>query len=164
METKTYTTIDRAALGWPAGPWDGEPDKMQWPDKITGLPCLALRHPHRGNWCGYVGVAEGHPIYGKDSDEACFDVHGGVTFAELCLPGETEAHGICHVPAPGEPEHVWWLGFDCSHAWDFAPQDKKYEIERGYPYTLMVDQQYRTLAYVQEQCAHLAQQLKEFQS
>ena len=38
METKTYTTIDRAALGWPAGPWDGEPDKVQWPDAATGLP------------------------------------------------------------------------------------------------------------------------------
>lgn len=36
---------------------------------------------------------------------------------------------------------------------------KKYEAERGYPFTIMADQQYRTLAYVQQQCAELAAQV-----
>jgi len=161
METKTYTTIDRAALGWPSGPWDRETDKVQWTDASTGLPCLAVRHWCRGNWCGYVGIPPEHPLYGKlySEDGVDFDVHGGITFADKCRPGETDAQGICHTPAPGEPEHVWWFGFDCSHAWDFSPQDVKDEAERGYPFTIQSDQHYRTLAYVQQQCAELAGQL-----
>ena len=161
METKTYTTIDRLALGWPAGPWDNEPDKMQWPDEATGLPCLAVRNPPAGNWCGYVGLPPEHPLYGKgyNNDGVDFEVHGGLTFANKCSPGENEAQGICHTPGPGEPDHVWWLGFDCAHYGDFSPQDKKYEAERGYPFTIMTDQQYRTLDYVRQQCAELATQV-----
>ena len=161
METKTYTTIDRVALGWPAGPWDGEPDKVQWPDAATGLPCLAVRNPRFGNWCGYVGLPPGHQMHGKgcSDDGLDFDVHGGLTFAAPCSPGDDETQGICHIPAPGEPDHVWWFGFDCAHAWDFSPQDVKYEAERGYPFTIMADQQYRTLAYVRQQCVALAAQV-----
>ena len=159
MKTKTYSTIDRAALGWPAGPWDGEPDKVQWPDEATGLPCLAVRNPRAGYWCGYVGVPPGHPLHGKDYSEVDFEVHGGLTFADECTPGENEAQGICHVPEPGEPDHVWWLGFDCAHAWDFSPQDRKLADERGYPFLIMDGEQYRTLAYVQQECASLAAQI-----
>jgi hypothetical protein len=54
---------------------------------------------------------------------------------------------------------VWWLGFDCAHFLDFSPLDKKYEAERGYPFMIRADQQYRTLAYVQQQCADLAAQV-----
>ena len=162
METKTYTTIDRAALGWPAGPWDSEPDKMQWPDAMTGLPCLAVRNRLSGNWCGYVGVAPDHPLHGKGySDEGLpdLDVHGGLTFADACSAGENEAQGICHTPAPGEPDHVWWFGFDCAHGGDRSPLDERYGLERGYPFTNSGDETYRTLNYVQQQCAELAGQL-----
>jgi hypothetical protein len=160
METKTFKTIDRAALGWPSGEWDSEPDKMQWPDEATGLPCLAVRHPRSGNWCGYVGVAEGHPLFGKDYDDADLEVHGGITFAEACRPGSDESTGICHTPAPGEPDHVWWLGFDCAHAWDHSPDDVRRSAE-GYPWNLLSDSHYRTLAYVQNECRSLAQQLAQ---
>ena len=159
METKTYTTIDRTALGWPAGPWDGEPDKMQWPDAETGLPCLAVRHPSYGHWCGYVGLPPAHPMYGNGFDDVAFEAHGGLTFAAPCSPGDDETKGICHIPAPGEPDHVWWLGFDCSHAWDLSPQDVKDKAERGYAFAMMDDQQYRTLVYVRQQCVSLAAQV-----
>ena len=160
METKQYTTIDRAALGWPSGPWDGEPDKVQWPDAATGLPCLAVRHGRRGNWCGYVGVPEGHRCYGADYSSDCtndLEVHGGITFGDKCQPGEDESRGVCHVPGAGEPE-VWWLGFDCAHAWDWSPGEEK-DAERGYPFLRLSDQVYRALPYVQRQCAALAEQL-----
>lgn len=160
MEAREYTTIDRAALKWPSGPWDGEPDKAQWRDESTGMPCLAVRNRRYGNWCGYVGVAPDHPLYGKGYDEAgYFEVHGGLTFADKCQPTEDESQGICHVPGIGEPDHVWWFGFDCAHAWDYSPHDKKREIEEGYPYTLMAEQQYRDLIYVKHECARLANQL-----
>lgn len=60
MKTLEYRTIDKSP--WGAGPWDIEPDKMQWRDEATGLPCLIVRN-HGGAWCGYVGVADGHPLY-----------------------------------------------------------------------------------------------------
>lgn len=157
MQTKQYTTIDRS--GWPAGPWDDEPDKVQWPDQATGLPCLAVRRGHSGHWCGYVGLPPEHPLYGKGYEDVDVEVHGGLTFADTCQPDADEARGICHVPDESEPADVWWFGFDCAHAWDFSPYDKKLETERGYPFTIMADQKYRTLAYVQAQCAQLAAQL-----
>jgi hypothetical protein len=162
METKTYTTLDRAALGWPTGPWDGEPDKVQWPDEATGLPCLAVRHKRLGHWCGYVGVAEGHPWYRVDYDDTGVDVdvHGGLTFAEMCLPDADESRDICHVPAAGEPDHVWWLGFDCAHGRDWSPGDAARAGEEDCPWTRFVVQEYRTLGYVQQQCAKLAAQIK----
>lgn len=159
METKIYTTIDRAALGWPSGPWDGEPDKMQWPDDATGLPCLAVRHGSSGHWCGYVGLPPDHPLYGKDYGDVAFDVHGGLTFSNKCSPGEDESQGVCHTPAPGDPDHVWWLGFDCGHAGDYSPNDVKVAQKHGYPFTIMPGDEYRTLDYVRHQCAGLAAQV-----
>lgn len=49
------------------GEWDDEPDRMQWPDETTDLPCLAVRNP-MGALCGYVGLSAGHPWYGKSYD------------------------------------------------------------------------------------------------
>ena len=162
METKEYTTIDRKALGWPSGEWDGEPDKVQWQDAATGLPCLAVRNRRRGNWCGYVGVTEGHPFYEKDYENgASADVHGGITFGDFCQPTEDESIGICHVPAAGDPDRVWWLGFDCAHAWDYSPDDKKRADEEGGIWAISHDSHYRTLGYVKSECANLARQLKD---
>jgi hypothetical protein len=59
METREYRFIDKSE--WDRGPWDNEPDKVQWQDAATGLPCIARRSEAMGSWCGYVGVAEGHP-------------------------------------------------------------------------------------------------------
>jgi hypothetical protein len=62
MQAIEYRTVDKSS--WARGPWDSEPDKRQWRDDETGLPCLIVRN-HSGAWCGYVGIGEGHPFYGK---------------------------------------------------------------------------------------------------
>jgi hypothetical protein len=149
METKEYTTIDKST--WDRGDWDGEPDKVQWQDEATGLPCLAVRHGHYGHWCGYVGVADGHPAYEKhyDSVDLSRGVHGGLTFSEACQPNDSEDRGICHIPADSEPDHVWWLGFDCAHYGDLSPSGRDYHR----------DGSYRTLKYVKSECRSLAAQL-----
>ena len=68
MEHKTWTTMNKST--WGDGPWMAEPDKEQWPDETTGLPCLIKRNQF-GALCGYVGVAEGHPWFGQsDGDNA----------------------------------------------------------------------------------------------
>ena len=159
MKTIEYRDIvDRT--DWDSGPWDGEPDKVQWQDPDTGLPCLAVRNQAMGNWCGYVGVTPGHPFFGLHYDDEKVDVqvHGGLTFCGPCRENDKE-HGICHRPDPGEPDHVWWLGFDCNHAFDLAPGMvatlKKYAAGFGkFP-----RDEYRDLRYVTRECAELAKQL-----
>lgn len=95
METIEYRTVDKS--DWADGPWKNEPDKRQWQDPETGLPCLIVRGP-AGALCGYVGVPKGHPWHGmgysgngewgsperEKSPEAVVDVHGGLTFAGGC--------------------------------------------------------------------------------
>lgn len=235
METIEYRTADKT--GWGAGPWQQEPDKRQWQDEATGLPCLAVRGPG-GHWCGYVGVAEGHPLYrkgystpagiekataarmiadrgyadlyatavadGSIGAESLIDVHGGLTFADACEPAPTreswekwrqrafarkdearrypvgdaamllkeraveledfdafvehsEAANVCHKPGAGEPDHVWWFGFDCAHSGDFSPKYARYGTPRH-------DETYKPLDYVVRECQRLAAQLASLSS
>lgn len=81
MKTIEYRTRDKS--GWGMGPWHSEPDKKQWQDEETGLPCLIVRGPV-GALCGYVGVPAAHPYHGKDYNDVAVDVHGGLTFADFC--------------------------------------------------------------------------------
>jgi len=110
QETHSECKVDRT--GWPSGPWDSEPDRLDFIH--AGFSCLLLRS-HVGAWCGYVGVPETHPAFGKDYDDVEVEVHGGLTYMGLCR------ESICHVPIPGMPEKVWWLGFDMIHSHDYAP-------------------------------------------
>lgn len=96
METKEYRTADKSE--WGEGPWLTEPDKMQWQDEATGLPCLIVRNTRvTGALCGYVGVAEGHPDFEKGYDHVEVEVHGGLTFASFCTESDDESSHICHV-------------------------------------------------------------------
>jgi hypothetical protein len=149
MRTIEYRTHDKA--DWGEGPWQDEPDKVQWEDETTKLPCV-IRRSLAGNWCGYVGIAPGHPLYGKGYDDLDLSVHGGLTFADRCSHGDPTT-SICHVPDAGEPDDVWWVGFDCGHAYDLAPIPQ-YRI-----LGLSREQKYRDMAYVKGECAKLARQL-----
>lgn len=191
MQTREWTFRDKAA--WGPGPWQDEPDKRQWIDPETGLPCLIVRGPV-GALCGYVCVSEGHPLFGVpysdraplprerlvamleargaldlyesdlDTEEgvdvgALFSVHGGLTFARHCAEGEPD-HGICHRPEPGEPDHVWWFGFDCAHCDDYVPGlISDYRDPLGTPTGWGTVIEYRDRAYVEAECASLAKQL-----
>lgn len=116
-----WTHIDKTE--WGDGPWANEPDKVQWVDEATGLDCLMVRHEGWGHWCGYVGVPKEHPFYGQSYWDVGLDVdvHGGFTFTNSCDEDAEEGHGICHIPEPGRPGDVWWMGFDFHHIDDFAP-------------------------------------------
>ena len=153
METRELRWINKT--NWPAGPWHDEPDKVQWPDPGTGLPCLAKRHPEQGFWCGYVGVPPGHPCHGKDCNDVDVEVHGGLTYAAPC-DESADGRGICHVAGLGEPVHVWWLGFDCAHACDYSPAPRPWTLRQG---CKPFGEEYRDLGYVQDQCRQLAAQL-----
>jgi hypothetical protein len=170
METKEWRYVDKSK--WGDGEWQDEPDKKQWIDEATGLPCLIVRGPS-GALCGYVGVPKSHPFYGldysakqhengtcEDGEDYCFhyrinvDVHGGLTFADKCQPGENE-RGICHIVEPGEDDDAWWLGFDCAHSGDLCPAHSFRSGFGGY------GEYYRDLPYVTCEVQSLAKQLAE---
>lgn len=128
---------------WNRGPWDNEPDRVDF--ESNGYAAFGLRGPS-GAWCGYVGVPESHPMYGKDMLDIEADVHGGVSYTEKC------SGAICHIPAPGMPDEVWWIGFDTAHYMDLSPQDN--QTHEG---------TYKDIGYIIAECIRLAKQLKELE-
>jgi hypothetical protein len=152
MQTLEYRFEDKS--DWGAGPWQDEPDKRQWRDAETGLPCLIVRNMF-GALCGYVGISKGHPAYEAEYDDVDVDVHGGLTFAGKCCEGSE--HGICHKVDPGEDDDVWWLGFDAGHFRDLSPASEARDRARGFgPIGNPI---YRDISYVESECASLAKQL-----
>jgi hypothetical protein len=140
---------------WPPGPWDAEPDRLQWQTE-AGLPGLIVRS-HLGNLCGDVGMSHGHPAHGLPyrAVEARFalSVHGGLTYAAACQ----EDGPICHVPAPGEPDDVWWLGCDGAHGYDLVPALAAWRLPVERPRSEEFET-YRDLAFVRHEVESLAQQ------
>jgi len=142
---------------WDRGEWDDEPDKIQWIDPVTDLDCLMVRNTTGGNWCGYVGVDKKHPLYEVGDSEAYGEhdlgCHGGLTFSGFCQETEDHSRHICHIPAKGRPDKVWWFGFDCAHAWDASPGRE--DIFKDW------DKVYRNNSYVKMEVESLAKKLKE---
>jgi len=154
MKTIEYRTVDKST--WGAGPWQNEPDKKQWLDEETGYPCLIVRNPV-GALCGYVGVSRAHPAFEQDYNDVAADVHGDLTFSGFCHEPEGDDHsqGICHLTEDGE--RVWWLGFDCAHAFDLCPSMAAYMRFME----LSAYGAYRDLSYVASEVQSLARQLKD---
>lgn len=142
-ELKKYEErIAKARAKWPSGPWNDEPDRVEFEHK--GVPCLIVRSPLGGNLCGYVGVKPGHPWHRKNFSDIDADVHGGLTYSEECQ------RAVCHVPAPGEPENLWWLGFDCAHCDDLTAWHQASPGEQA---------SYRDIPYVTSETKRLAEQV-----
>lgn len=126
--------VDKSS--WPEGPWTTEVDRIEWQNQETGFRCRIIRG-FLGALCGYVGVPKEHPCYripyGKCSH---FDVHGGLTYSDFME----------------EDESLWWLGFDCAHAGDFAPRFPELSMR--------LQAEYRDLDYVKNEVENLARQLQ----
>jgi len=145
---------------WKRGPWDREPE-----DRVdfvhAGFACFIKRGP-MGAWCGYVGVPATHPAYGLHYEAVDVEVHGGLTYANKCVGA------ICHVPQPGMPDDVWWLGFDLNHFLDVAPGDPyRHEPSAAFPDLLARDgylpgECYKPRGYAEAETRSLAEQLMEW--
>lgn len=130
---------------WGVGEWNNEPDRQDFIH--AGFSCFILRN-QIGCWCGYVGIPESHPYFGKDYNDIPVDVHGGITYADKCDPP------ICHIPEKGMPENVWWLGFDTAHAFDLCPSmHRRFQFGDTYAY--------RNMEYSINETKKLAEQLKK---
>jgi hypothetical protein len=153
MDPIEETFIDKAH--WGDGPWQAEPDRIEWRAKDSGFPCLMLRN-RIGAWCGYVGLPEGHRWFGASYDDVDVDVHGGLTFADRCMEDARPLRErVCHLPRPGESDVVWWLGFDCAHHQDLAPGMETLFETTASPWPSV----YRDVAYVRSEVEHLSEQV-----
>lgn len=156
MSEPTELKIDKST--WGEGLWQHEPDRLEF--EHLGFPCLITRHPSFGHLCGYIAVPPGHPYHGKhyDDDAVKLYAHGSVNYSDRCF-----AH-ICHVPKPGEPDNVWWFGFDCGHAMDYSPALEARMRGVGVDplpesSILFGPHKYRHMVWVQDEIKALAEQL-----
>lgn len=162
LEAANQHVVDKSK--WGPGPWQSEMDRYEW--RYQGIPCLIVRGPS-GALCGYAAVTEGHPWHGKGysecvdkcgkewchhTPESIINVHGGLTFADRC----DEGGSICHVPQAGEPDKVWWFGFDCAHCGDISPKYSEYGLE---VLAGKFGEVYRDVDYVRREVHKLADQL-----
>jgi hypothetical protein len=176
---KITLTMDKSA--WPDGPWKNEPDELEWHDQVTGYKCLVRRHPAIGTLCGYVGVPEGHTLYGMTCRDRVEQLRKDVELSEHAslidvflesLSGEPDgtvpislalkSHGNTNFADKFAGHDEWFFGFDTSHTDDmaFMPNWKMYE---SMGITFSVDMwkklPYRDVYYVVEQVTGLAEQL-----
>lgn len=168
MKISDDPSIDK--LAWTAGPWVGEPDRVEWVDEVTDLPCLILRSP-LGSLCGYVGVDSEHPLHGMSycdkierlSEDVELHEHVGpidlfletVNFQEgrISIAIALKVHGSVSFSGSRDGFDEWFFGFDCGHFGDVSPAMLTFMPSmRGHGV-------YRDLAYVQAECRSLAEQL-----
>jgi len=160
------TWLDKSS--WGDGPWNDEPDRIEW--RSGEYVCLMLRNVRHGMWCGYVAVLPGHPWHGVEFGDIDADVHGGLTYSGHCMTDERPLRErVCH--ASHGDDDLWWVGFDCHHAFDFAPAFVARERDlasrlrargdedgaRLFEETPWV-QTYRHVVYVRDQVGHLVEQ------
>jgi hypothetical protein len=65
------------------------------------------------------------------------------------------------VPDPGEPDDVWWFGFDCAHWMDVMPGliYVQEEVRKDYDPPYDPPETYKNQEYVMEEVTRLASQL-----
>lgn len=151
-ELATYVAQCKEAMSkLPPGPWDNEPHLFRF--KYLGFHCVMIRNPILMHYCGYIGIPNTHPWYRKSQDSIEIDVHGGLTFNGDHLPMGLGLES---------DSYMWWLGFDCAHAWDQAPffLSKEYTDIIGRS-SVMADGEYRTFAFVKKQLNRMASQARK---
>lgn len=155
-------------------------------DWITdaGLRAVVLMGD-RGTRCGYVGVANDHPLYGCEYSDAapCLvfpseeEIGKRGIVAVWASQGEARPDAVFDVHGgltysggqadyPAQSEGLWWFGYDCAHAWDAASPEYLAEMREQYPgqdymWRVSDDQVHRSLAYCVTECESLAKQMVE---
>lgn len=164
IEAHQNECAKRRRENWGEGPWLKEPDRVEF-KTAAGYPGLVVRNNVLGHLCGYVGLPPGHPWHGLDCDKIHdarpeLMVHGGLTYTDECR------WIICHVPEPGEPDSLWWIGFDCGHSDDTSPGlvfgSKAWRPSKEFSELyLRLGGTYKDLKYVMGEVEDLARQAHE---
>lgn len=133
---------------WPAGPWHDEPDRIDWVDPPTGVPCMMRRNDF-GAWCGYVAIPPTHPWVNLSRDEMSPSphCHGGLTFKDHWEDWKPENGDRYRDADIGTT--LPWIGFDCHHGFDLGPALSSDHSDEN--------RVYRDVQYVTAEVVHLAQ-------
>lgn len=144
MALNSWTFIDKSA--WKEGPWNQEPDRLEWIDEATGLFCLILRKPS-GALSGHVGVPSDHPFFLKPHHLLRLWVHHGISYSNFSHgQGESSIRYFSDLAAPNR---IWWFGFSCDYEDDLCPARL---APRGH---------YRNIDYVMQEVINLAEQIRQ---
>ena len=150
--------VKHRTYGRDCGP---EPDLALWRDSDTGLVCM-IKRGHYGHLCGYVGVPNGHKLFGlSDEFEPILQglrVHGAVTYSgQITTFGAFPAMlGFVDNELSFKNTDVWFIGFDAAHSTDLVP------MSFGLPGLLgssSGDGTYKDFGFMREQCTQLAKQI-----
>jgi hypothetical protein len=87
-----------------------------------------IKGMNKGWGNGYVLIPEGHPDHGKPYDDIDVDVHGGLTYAELCDDEMIERWPVGGLIAE-EDKGCWVVGFDTCHYSDTPGKWPKEAVE-----------------------------------
>lgn len=120
-----------------------------------GYPCVVM-FTRLGYRTGYVGVQMDSVFASRSSSvlNTLFSVHGGITYSSAYL-FEQDDKGI------------WWIGFDCGHAWD------GYDLQAAKEYfdedisdivNLYEKNEARTKEYVGMECCDLVNQIENLEN
>jgi hypothetical protein len=160
--------------------------EKDWTTK-AGLRAVVIAHRHR---CGYVGVPQGHPLFGVDysTDMKLLRLYAATAVLGKKSPvlaltcgvhapdGETitaspevifDVHGgLTYAkasPAYPVPSNLWWFGYDCGHLGDLPIPENVSESERELNERFPVDRDgvIRSLDYCIAECESLARQIDE---
>lgn len=151
--------------------------------KYQGLRCVVVM-TEMGHRCGYVGISNTHPLYGKDYSDTIgkfFNIKENsmkkispinIMMLAFEQPNDNSpvridcyfnVHGGITYAGQGDypvKSDLWWFGYDCAHAGDAkdidAIKDERLkEMEKEFKHYGEV----RTLKYCINECKSLAEQL-----
>jgi len=122
------------------------------------FPCVIVLYK-MGHRCGYAGIPNFHPLYGKTWDNIeikNLEVHGGITYNEQAD----------QFPIPST--NGYWLGFDCAHAGDKKDFESAYKYWNDKHLDLLKEMEerfstsgtIRTQEFVKEELIKLIEQLE----
>jgi len=155
-----------------------EPDYFQ--DTMNGFKIMARRNWSKA-WCGYAGVSEIHPLFGKGYDERIpVPDRGAVTIDKVSLlttvcealhedDGQVSLAALINVHGgityagdkwPAD-DGLWYFGFDCSHYNDLTPRNVFDSFSDGI-WRFDTEAKYRTLDFVKAELETLTKVLENF--
>jgi hypothetical protein len=151
MSSNLITIEFADKTNYPEGVWKKtEPDLCHW-FRYT-YPCLTLRDPTLGHWQGFVGIAEEHPLFGKNLPKLLEDkrflqlqVHEGIGFSGKMTKQKKYFEGY------------WVLGFATLGSSDFLPLWKEPPIEDKNK--IVEIKTYKDIHFVRREVNDLARQL-----
>lgn len=156
--------------------------------EYKGYRCVTI-FTDMGYRCGYVGLPEGHPLYGMSHDSQLKmkfkDLEGNPMgkrgiLTLFCVPDDQiplelyfDVHGSITYADGGKESHhpidsdLWWLGFDCGHYGDRPDYEL---LEKTWGDNAIVKHrledkwlydgyEVRDLEYVQQECRNLVNQI-----